>query len=222
MQQSYDRGTNIIIAIERGIKEVTDFVDPTTESEVQKFVSVCVCMCVCKSLWEGCSTLLLISRQVGLVSLSPEDIFGSERAWCFWEKIQCFVQIDCQNTIFLPLSNSCLWVSTLCYPVEYSPPGCSVHGIFQARIVEWVAISFSRGSSQPRDWTQLSRIAGRCFNLWATREAHQVISTTRTICNMNWALIYANLIVFVFLFKNNHHQTVHCHVRNTRHVWFNR
>jgi len=39
---------------------------------------------------------------------------------------------------------------------------------FQARILEWVAISFSRGSSQPRNWTQLSRIAGRCFNLWAT------------------------------------------------------
>ena len=59
----------------------------------------------------------------------------------------------------------------LCYPVEYSPPDSSVYGIFQARILEWVAISFSRGSSQPRDQTQLSRIAGRCFNLWATREA---------------------------------------------------
>ena len=56
----------------------------------------------------------------------------------------------------------------LCYPVEYSPPGSSVHGIFQARILEWVAISFSRASSWPRDWTQLSCVAGRCFNLWAT------------------------------------------------------
>ena len=60
---------------------------------------------------------------------------------------------------------------TLCYPVEYSPPGPSVHGIFQARILEWVAISFSRGSFQPRDRTQLSIIADRCFNLWAIREA---------------------------------------------------
>ena len=42
---------------------------------------------------------------------------------------------------------------TLCYPVEYSPPGSSVHRIFWARILEWVAISFSRVSSQPRDWT---------------------------------------------------------------------
>ena len=49
--------------------------------------------------------------------------------------------------------------------------GFSVHGILQARILEWVAISLSRGSSQPRDWTQVSHTAGRRFNLWATREA---------------------------------------------------
>ena len=70
------------------------------------------------------------------------------------------------------------WVSevaqscqTLCDPVDCSPPGSSVHGILQARILEWIAISFSRGSSRPRDWTQVSCIAGRRFNLWATREA---------------------------------------------------
>ena len=57
---------------------------------------------------------------------------------------------------------------TLCDPVDCSPPGSSIHGILQARILEWVAISFSRGSSQPRDWTQVSCIAGRYFNLWAT------------------------------------------------------
>ena len=60
---------------------------------------------------------------------------------------------------------------TLCKPVDCSPPGSSVHGILQARILQWVAISFSRGSSRPRDRTWVSRIAGRCFNLWTTREA---------------------------------------------------
>ena len=50
-------------------------------------------------------------------------------------------------------------------------PGSSLHGILQARVLEWVAISFSRGSSLPRDRTRVSRIPGRCFNLWATREA---------------------------------------------------
>ena len=54
---------------------------------------------------------------------------------------------------------------TLCDPMDWSPPGSSVHGILQARILEWVAISFSRGSSWPRDRTQVSRIAGRCFKL---------------------------------------------------------
>ena len=61
---------------------------------------------------------------------------------------------------------------TLCDPKDCSSPGSSIHGIFQARILEWVAISFSRGSSWPRDHTQFSRTAGRRFNLWATREAH--------------------------------------------------
>ena len=60
---------------------------------------------------------------------------------------------------------------TLCDPMDCSPPGSSVHRILQARIVEWVAISFSRESSQLRDQTQVSRIADRRFNLWATREA---------------------------------------------------
>ena len=64
---------------------------------------------------------------------------------------------------------------TLCNPVDCSPEGSSVHGILQARILEWVAISFSRGSSRLRVWTQVSCIAGICFNLWATREAKKYL-----------------------------------------------
>ena len=60
---------------------------------------------------------------------------------------------------------------TLCDLVDCSLPGFSLHRILQARILEWVAIFFSRGSSWPRDRTQVSRIAGRRFNLWGTREA---------------------------------------------------
>ena len=52
---------------------------------------------------------------------------------------------------------------TLCDSVDCGPPGSSVHGILQGRILEWVTISFSRGSSRPRDWTC---IGGRRFNLW--------------------------------------------------------
>ena len=60
--------------------------------------------------------------------------------------------------------------------MDYSLPGSSVCGIFQARILEWVAISFSRASSRPRDWTWVSCIAGGCFTIWATREVKYSIT----------------------------------------------
>ena len=63
---------------------------------------------------------------------------------------------------------SCL---TLCYPMDWSPPGSSDHGILWATILEWVALAFSRGSFQPRDWTQVSCIAGRFFTAGGQREA---------------------------------------------------
>ena len=59
---------------------------------------------------------------------------------------------------------------TFCNPVDYSLPGSSVLGILQARILEWVAVPFSRGSSQPRDQTHVSCIAGRFFTDWPSRE----------------------------------------------------
>ena len=58
----------------------------------------------------------------------------------------------------------------LCDPMGCRLPGSSVHGIFQAIVLEWIAISFSSRSSQPRDWTWVSRIVDRHFTVWATRE----------------------------------------------------
>ena len=60
--------------------------------------------------------------------------------------------------------------TTLFDPMDGSLPRSSIHGIFQAKVLEWVAISFSRGSSQPRDQTWVSHIVGRHFTIWATRE----------------------------------------------------
>ena len=65
--------------------------------------------------------------------------------------------------------------------MDCSPQGSSVPGILQARILEWVAISFSRGSSRSRDRTWVSCIAGRCFTLWATRELGKVILKSRAV-----------------------------------------
>ena len=59
---------------------------------------------------------------------------------------------------------------TFCDPLDCSLPESFVHGTFQARILERVAISFSRRSSRPRDWTRVSHIVGRHLTVWATRE----------------------------------------------------
>ena len=61
--------------------------------------------------------------------------------------------------------------SIISNPMDCSLLDSSVYGILQARILEWVTISFSRESSRPRDWTQLSHIACRFFTIWTTREA---------------------------------------------------
>ena len=68
------------------------------------------------------------------------------------------------------VAQSCL---TLCDSMDSSLPGSSVHGILQARIREWVAMPSSRGSSHPRDQTQVAHIAGGFFTVWATREAQE-------------------------------------------------
>ena len=75
-------------------------------------------------------------------------------------------------SIYLPRSESEVAqpCPTLCNPIDDSLPGSSIHGIFQERVLEWGAISFSRGSSQLRDRTQVSCTVGRHFTIWATRE----------------------------------------------------
>ena len=75
--------------------------------------------------------------------------------------------------------------------MDFSPPGSSVHGILQARTLEWVTISFSKASSQPRNQSQVSHIADRLFTVWATREAPMgtkdvIKSRSRTPAPDNW------------------------------------
>ena len=96
------------------------------------------------------------------------------------------------------VAQSCL---TLCDPMDCSLPHSSVHGIFQARVLEWGAVSFSRGSSQPRNRTRVSSIVGRRFTVWATREkclvqskiewkidipSGPVVKTPRFHCRVHW------------------------------------
>ena len=88
------------------------------------------------------------------------------------EKLQIDSRGTTQSNYLLPqwkvlATQSCL---TLFDPMDGNLPGSSVHGILQARTLEWVAIPSSRGSSWPRDWTQVSCIAGRFFTNWDSRE----------------------------------------------------
>ena len=83
------------------------------------------------------------------------------------------VQLPCASTALNPkvkllVAQLC---PTLCDPMDCSPLASSVLGILQARVLEWVAIPFSRGSSQPEDQTWVSHTAGRFFTSWATRVA---------------------------------------------------
>ena len=86
-------------------------------------------------------------------------------------------------TLKVKVTQSC---ATLCDPIDCSLAGSSVHGILQARILDWVAIPFFRGSSQPRDQTQVSCIAGGFFTVWATRKAQvkvKVAQSCPTLCD---------------------------------------
>ena len=80
--------------------------------------------------------------------------------------------------------------SSLCNPMDYSPPGSSVHGILQARRLEWVAIPFSRGSSWPRDWSQVS-CSARFYPVWATRDAAEIKMNSYRTYNLRFTSLLA-------------------------------
>ena len=94
---------------------------------------------------------------------------------------------------------------TLCDPKDYI-----VHGILQARILEWVAFPFSRGSSQPRDRIQVSRIAGRFFTSWATGKPKNtgvaslsLLQEIVLIQESNQGLLHCRQIVYQLSYKGS-------------------
>ena len=128
---------------------------------------------------------LLKTNKAGNLS-TPFDVYVSFLSHCHFNKISTTQSYEWLRLSLVPELNLLLrrlqiqWstvkkvksfsrVQLFVAPwtVAYQAP---VYGIFQARILEWVAISFSRASSQPRDRTLISHITGRRFNLWATRE----------------------------------------------------
>ena len=116
--------------------------------------------------------LILCRPLLFLPSVFPSiRVFSNELALCWLRSKENRWKIKWRPWLLLEVAQSCL---TLCNPMDCSLPGFSIHGIFQARVLEWVATPFSWGSSQPRDQTRVSCTIGRRFTLWATREAQVV------------------------------------------------
>ena len=156
-------------------------------------IYLCLCMCV-KSL-QSCPTLcdpMDCSHQAPMSMGSPGKNTGvvampSSRGSSRPRDWSCFSCGSCisRQRGSLPLAPpgkplaSSEWeigahfCPTLCDPMDCGLPCSSVHGVLQARILEWVTISFSKGSSEPRDRTWVSCIAGRHFTVWTTREAQE-------------------------------------------------
>ena len=102
---------------------------------------------------------------------------------------------EAQNKSESEVAQSC---PTLCDPTDCSLPGSSVRGIFQAGVLEWVAISFSRGSSWPRDWTQVFHVAGRCFTFWAPGKPK---ATSKVYWHLNPQCFLCDLILDLGLYR---------------------
>ena len=108
-----------------------------------------------------------ISGHAGRLQSVFEKVGTLNSARQFYIPALAFTKYDL-NQWTSEVAQSC---PTLCDPMDCSLPVSSICGIFQPRVLEWVAISFSKDSSWPRDWTQVSQITGRRFTIWAFREA---------------------------------------------------
>ena len=137
--------------------------DQLRVSSAQVSDSVCVCVCVCVFV---CVCVCKLSTHT--CSEATERSTSFSRIIHFWTRLNCFPSLE------MKVSQSCL---ILCDcmdcpdPMDCSLPGSSVHGILQTRILEWVAIPFSKGPSQPRKQTWVSLTDSGFFTVQATREA---------------------------------------------------
>ena len=110
-------------------------------------LNVCVCLCIVFDKAYDSDRSEILQKKSG--------VWGS--IWTY----------ECQRES--EAAQSCL---TLCDPTDCSLSGSSVHGIFKARVLEWIAISFSRGYFWPRNRTRVSCFAGRGFTVWVPRKAN--------------------------------------------------
>ena len=141
-----------------------------------------------KSMWcKGGAHMPQRRPRAAKQSFHPRMWYGLPFIQVLFYDLQCDFTVSPSKS-YVPspqlVTQSC---RILCDPMDCNLSGSSVHGILQAGKLEWVAIPFSRGSFQPRDWTQVSHIAGRFFTVWATRKAPDIMYWTSAMC---WALCW--------------------------------
>ena len=152
-------------------------------------VTSCVkmsCICGCASptewtrIWVNSSKQWRTEEPVELQSMGVQqvghDLATEQQQICVSIYVILWYIWHYMSHIIILYMHGCCLVAKLCLilcnPMDNSPLGSSVHGIFQGRILEWVAISFSRGSSSLMDWTYFSCIGRQILYHWATREVH--------------------------------------------------
>ena len=104
-----------------------------------------------------------------------------------------------------------------------SPPGSSVHGILQARVLEWVAMPSSRKSSQPRDQTQVSNIAGGFFAIWTTREQQRGVRFCQIECffHIHWndLVVFPFILLMIYITRIDFHMLSHSCIPGISLTW---
>ena len=119
--------------------------------------------CSCKRISFNDRSQLLSTSKGWLLRSSSSKLLSPLQNFLNLQCTVCSLAVPGPDVLkWTEVAQSC---PTLCHTMDWSLTGSSVHGIFQATVLEWVAISFSRGSSWLRDWTQVSCIAGGCFTL---------------------------------------------------------
>ena len=126
--------------------------------------------------WVSCiaSSFFIVCATREAPKSREETKTGTKGTWDLYK----FLHLREEQTLgeWVKVAQSC---PTLCNPMGYT-----IHGILQARILVWVDFPFSRGSSQPRNWTQVSHVAGWLFTSWATRKVLTLNKHSQTPSNM--------------------------------------
>ena len=159
-------------------------------------------LCSVLTNWPGASLWLRAAGQM------PQHLVKRGETLRDWDHAETqgrYFTVNLGN-VFLPLFCS---VAELCPVVCDCPPGTSIRGIFQARILEWVAVSYSRGSPWPRDQTHVSCIGRWILYDWATREASATvnfISKIRLVLRIFWNSVTSGTFWFLEVTRRGHSQ----------------